>query len=149
MLILNGLSKAHASNQISELLRIVLSYFPNEFIKYFVASVVALAVDVGILYLFTDIFGIHYLLSATISFSLGIVSIYILSISWVFGKRRLRDNRIELLIFVFIGISGLGINVLGLYLFTVKAGFYYLFSKAFTTILVFIWNFSARKIILF
>jgi putative flippase GtrA len=149
MLIFKNQSTNNTTNQILEFFRAVISNIPNEFAKYIVASGAALAVDVGFLYLLTDIFGIHYLFSATISFSLGILCVYLLSISWVFDKRRLSDNRIELLVFAFIGIVGLGINALGLYLLTGMAGFFYLYSKAFTIILVFSWNFGARKIALF
>ncbi len=127
----------------------MLRFIPYEFVKYVIASGVALAIDIGLLYFLTEILGIHYLLSATISFSFGILSIYILSVAWVFDKRRLSDNRIELFVFATIGIIGLGINALGLYLLTSMAGLYYMYSKAFTTILVFSWNFSARKLALF
>lgn len=149
MLIFKNHNTGHTTHQIAELFRAVLSFIPYEFAKYVIASGIALAVDIGFLYILTDIIGIHYLFSATISFSLGIMSIYILSIAWVFDKRRLSDNRIELFVFAFIGIIGLGINTLGLYLLTGMAGFYYLYSKAFTTLLVFSWNFGARKITLF
>jgi putative flippase GtrA len=145
----NNISTDHTSTPLLGFLGRALSYFPNEFLKYFFASGFSLAIDVGFLYLLTEIFSIHYLFSATISFSLGILSIYILSISWVFDKRRLSDNRIELLVFALIGIIGLGINALGLYLLTSLAGLYYLYSKALTTLLVFSWNFGARKIALF
>jgi putative flippase GtrA len=137
------------TGKIEAILQPMLRFIPYEFVKYVIASGVALAIDIGLLYFLTEILGIHYLLSATISFSFGILSIYILSVAWVFDKRRLSDNRIELFVFATIGIIGLGINALGLYLLTSMAGLYYMYSKAFTTILVFSWNFSARKLALF
>ena len=142
-------STGYSINPISVLFRSVLIYLPDEFLKYSIASGIALAVDVGFLYLLTDIFGFHYLLSATLSFSLGILSIYLFSITWVFSKRRYSDKKIEIFLFVFIGIIGLVINALGLYLLTSMIGIYYLYSKALTTLLVFGWNFGARKIALF
>ncbi|MEW8692484.1 MAG: GtrA family protein [Candidatus Thiodiazotropha endolucinida] len=134
---------------ISELFRSLPIYLQNEFFKYLIASGVALVIDVGSLFLLTDIFGFHYLTSATLSFSLGILSIYLFSISWVFSKRRFSEKKIELFLFILIGIVGLLINAFGMYLFTSVIGIYYLYSKAFTTLVVFSWNFGARKLALF
>ncbi|MES9925591.1 MAG: GtrA family protein [Candidatus Thiodiazotropha endolucinida] len=134
---------------ISELVRALPLFLQNEFFKYLIASGVALVIDVGSLYVLTEFFGFHYLTSATLSFSLGLLSIYLLSITWVFSKRRFSEQRIELFIFVLIGVIGLLINAFGMYLFTSMIGVYYLYSKALTTLVVFSWNFGARKIALF
>ena len=145
----NTNSTGYNAKSISELFRLLLTHLPNELLKYTIASGIALVIDVGFLYLLTDIFGFHYLVSATISFSLGILSIYLLSISWVFDKRRFSEKRIELFLFVLIGVIGLVINAFCMYLFISLIGIYYLYSKALTALLVFSWNFGARKITLF
>ena len=44
---------------------------------------------------------------------------------------------------------GLGLNNLLLYLFTDKLNIHYMISKLLTTALVMVWNFGARKVILF
>jgi putative flippase GtrA len=62
----NVISTDHTSNSFLAFFGKALSYFPNEFIKYFFASGFAFAIDIGFLYLLTEIFSIHYLLSATI-----------------------------------------------------------------------------------
>jgi len=121
----------------------------REFIRYFVASLVALVVDAGSLALFTSVLGIPYLISGAMSFSLGIAVIYILSIKWVFEKRALDNPVAEFGLFFFIGIIGLGINELVLWALTGGFGIYYLFSKGASIIVVFTWNFLARKSLLF
>lgn len=124
-------------------------FINSELIRYFVASGIALLVDVGTLYLLTSFVGVHYLVSAAIGFTLGLVTIYMLSIRWVFSKRRLKKTHHELFIFTLIGIGGLGINELGLFLLTDLLQFHFMISKLFVTGLVFSWNFGIRKLVLF
>jgi putative flippase GtrA len=52
---------------------------------------------------------------------------------------------VEFIIYVIIGILGLGLDTLFIWLFTDKLKLYYMISKIISTGLVFIWNFLARK----
>lgn len=122
---------------------------PSEFARYLAASAVALSVDVGVLAGLTELFGIDYLLAAGIGFTCGMLTIYLLSTRWVFARRRLQDRGIELGLFITIGIVGLLINQAGMWLLTEGLQFFYLLSKAGVTGLVFLWNFTARKWLLF
>ena len=120
-----------------------------QFIRYTVVGGLAFAVDFGSLFLLTDGFGIHYLASAAVAFILGLTVNYLLSVSWVFNLRALADKRKEFLIFAGIGLIGLGFNELFIWFFTEHVHFHYLISKACSTVLVFLWNFVARKYVLF
>ena len=55
----------------------------------------------------------------------------------------------EFLIFLIIGLIGLGLTLLFMWLFVDVAGIYPLISKLVTTAIVLLWNFGARKIILY
>lgn len=110
---------------------------------------IAYSVDFGSLVFLTEVFKIHYLISAAIAFILGFLTNYTLSISWVFSKRTLADKRIEFLIFSIIGLVGLGLNEVIIWFFTELIHFHYLISKIFSTVVVFFWNFFARKKMLF
>jgi putative flippase GtrA len=121
----------------------------HEFIRYFIASGVALLTDVGALYGLTSFLGVPYLMSGAIAFCIGVVIIYALSTTWVFDHRLLRDAKTEFVIFALIGIVGLGLNEVVLWILTGLFGLYYLFSKIASVILVFVWNFGARKRLLF
>ena len=109
----------------------------------------AFVVDYGVLVLLTEVFGMHYLLSATISFILGLITNYLLSISWVFNKRTMGNRWAEFVVFAVIGVIGLGLNALIMYLCTDKMGIHYMLSKIISTVIVFFWNFFARKFLLF
>lgn len=123
--------------------------FNSEFRRYLFASGLAFVVDFGTLFLLTHYAGLHYLKAAAISFSLGLVSIYLLSVTWVFKTRRLADPRSEFLVFSLVGIGGLGINELSMYLLTGILGVYYLAAKVMSVFVVFSWNYGARKSTLF
>lgn len=120
-----------------------------EFGRYFLSSAVGLAIDFGLLFALTEYAGLHYLASATVSFLAGLAAVYYLSIKWVFRSRQLSSPQVELLVFAFIGVVGLILNNLGLWLLTELAGLYYLGSKVVVTGGVFMWNFGARKALLF
>ncbi len=120
-----------------------------QFFRYGIVGGLAFLFDFGILIALTELLKIHYLTSAAISFIIGLCVNYFLSITWVFSKRALENAKHEFLIFSIIGVLGLGINQLGLYILTDFLAFHYTLSKIFTAILVFMWNFITRKLILF
>jgi putative flippase GtrA len=124
----------------------------NTFIQLFrsvLSGAIAFAVDFSALYILTEFFGIYYLVSAIFAFILGVTTIYILSITFVFSKRSVENRWFEFAIFVFIGIVGLASNQFFLWYFTERVHLYYLYSKVVATAIVFLWNFFSRKIILF
>ncbi|MGB2763457.1 MAG: GtrA family protein [Candidatus Aminicenantaceae bacterium] len=117
--------------------------------KYGFVGGIAFCVDFGSLFFLTEVIKIHYLISAAIAFILGLLTNYTLSILWVFPKRAIADKRIEFLLFLIIGLVGLGLNEVIIWFFTEFIHFYYLISKLFSTVVVFFWNFFARKKLLF
>lgn len=121
----------------------------HEFIRYVVASAIALAVDAGLLWLLTDFGQISYLLSGAVAFTAGLTIVYLFSIYWVFETRAVRSRGAEFLVFAIIGLIGLGLNEVILYILTSMFGLFYLFSKAASVVVVFSWNFATRKWILF
>ncbi len=118
--------------------------------RYLVSGAVAFLVDAGLLAALTELFGREHLLIWTaIAFMCGLCITYLFSILWVFDKRSVSNRGAEFGIFLAIGLSGLGLTELFMWLFADKAGLHYLISKIITTVLVFIWNFTAKKSILF
>jgi len=117
--------------------------------RYTFVGGVAFIVDFSLLFIFTDFFGIYYLISAALAFLLGLTTNYILSIIWVFNKRTLKNRWLEFGIFSLIGIIGLGFNEFIIWFFTEHVYFHYLQSKIVSTVFVYLWNFFARKFILF
>ena len=120
-----------------------------QLVRYFISGGVAFVVDFSLLYLLTEICSVHYILSSVISFTVGLIITYVFSITWIFDKRSIKNRRTEFLIFAVIGGIGLLFTSFFMWLFTDIFNFHYLISKIFTTIIVFCWNFAAKRFILF
>jgi len=120
-----------------------------QFFRYFFVGGFAFLVDFGLLYILTDKLKIFYLLSATIAFICGIIVNFILSKLWIFQKKAAVNKYLEFGIFAAVGVIGLGLNDLIMWFLTSKLSLYYLISKLAATALVYVWNFGARKYILY
>jgi len=124
----------------------------NTFIQLFRYAIVgwlAFIFDIGILYILTEYFDVYYLFSAVIAFAIALSIDYYITIIWVFNKRTIDSRYIELLIFATIGLTGLLLNVFIIWFFTEITNIYYIFSKIISSFMIYLWNFFARKIILY
>ena len=120
------------------------------FCKYLVAGGMGFLLDFGTLYLLFNILGVHYLIAATIAFIVGLVFVYLSSNKWVFDERRMANRQVlEFTLFAIIGVVGLGLTVLFMWLLVDLGGLYPLIAKLITTGLVLCWNFGARKYLLY
>lgn len=115
--------------------------------RYFFVGGTAFIVDFGLLAALTEFGGMPYQLSACVGFIGGLIVNYLLSIIWVFGSdAHTRGRRMaEFLAFALIGVIGLGLNALIMWIFTEVVMLHYLISKIISTIVVFAWNFLARR----
>lgn len=120
-----------------------------QLIRYTFVGGMAFIVDFSLLYIFTEYFHLYYILSATLSFITGLLVSYVISILWVFRGFGSANRFQEFLFFALIGIIGLGINAGILWLITDYFGVYYMLSKLITAVIVYFWNFFARKYFLF
>ncbi|MBR4775931.1 MAG: GtrA family protein [Bacteroidales bacterium] len=120
--------------------------------RYLISGGTAFVVDTGLLALLTKFFGSegcrHYIWVA-VAFCAGLLITYLFSILWVFDNRSLKSRAAEVGIFVVIGVIGLGLTELLLSPFQGKVGLEILPYKIMATVIVFIWNFAAKKLILF
>lgn len=121
----------------------------RHFLGYLLVGGTAFVADAATLTFLTEIVSLHYLLSATAGFLIGLGVNYLLCIAWVFKHRALEDRRHELVLFTLIGIAGLILNNLLLFALTDGAGLHYLISKVITAALVLVFNFLLRRQLLF
>jgi len=130
-------------------LRARLGSISGEFWRYLMASVLALGLDFGLLYLLTEQAGLHYLTSSAISYSTGAVLHYIVSVSFVFRERRVTDPRLEFVGFFAIGLLGLAANQLVLKAAVDGLALSYLIGKVAAVGVSFTLTFVTRKAVLF
>ena len=126
-----------------------------QFMKFGVVGVIAFCIDYGLLALLTEVFGVNYLVSATISFTASVIFNYIASMRYVFRHKEDMSRQREFVIFVVLSVIGLIINNVLMW-----AGVEilqwpdwigehaYLIVKIFATAVVMVWNFVTRKIFL-
>ncbi len=119
-----------------------------QLIRYTIVGGLAFAIDFGLLFILTEYIGLFYVLSATLSFIAGLLVNYFISTSWIF-KSVIKNKQIEFTLFALIGVIGLGLNDLLIWIFTEKFHLHYMFSKLVTAVLVYLWNFFGRKYFLF
>lgn len=99
--------------------------------------------DLGTLVALKEFVGLHYLAGAVIGSVVGVGVNYLLSVFWVFEVRTMSNRLVELTIFIFLGIVGLGLNELALFVCLLWN------IKFFATAVTFTWDFSSRQWLLF
>jgi len=114
-----------------------------QFFRYIFVGGVATIIDMGSLYVFTSMAGIHYLISAAIAFVFGVMANYLMSIVWVF--KTTGNFKREITLFVIIGLGGLILNEIIIWLLVEKVSLYYMIAKAIAVVIVLVWNFGMRK----
>ena len=118
--------------------------------RYFIASLAALAADVATLSACLRAFHLSLAWSATTGFTIGALLAYFLSIRWVFRQRALADSPVlELLTFVGIGVAGLGVTQLVLWIGVTALGLIPELAKLAAACATFAFNYIARKSLLF
>ena len=122
----------------------------SEFYRYFFVSAIALAADFFTFSLGIRVFNIPWPFAATCGFIFGVLVAYFLSVQFVFASRKLRKAPLkELLIFSAVGLAGLSLTQLTLWIGIELLQFNPEFSKICAAGFTFFFNFMARKLMLF
>jgi len=118
-----------------------------QFVRYIFVGGIAAVVNIGLLFVLTSIFDIYYIISNVVAFIAGLTVNYFLTKKLVFTSKTRINSKLEYCIYGIIGIAGLIIDTTILWFLTSKIGIFYLLSKVISTLIVFAWNFSARKLL--
>lgn len=121
----------------------------DEGFRYLVASAVALAIDFGLYVGLIRFAGVNYLIAAPLGFAFGLTTVYLLSVRWVFGYRRLAGRRAEFALFAVIGLAGMALNQGIIYAVVQIMPGSYEIAKLISAGMVFCFNFISRKLLLF
>lgn len=109
---------------------------------------IAFVIDYGLLALLTEVFGVNYLASATVSFTVSVTFNYLASMRYVFRHKEGMSRRREFVVFVVLSVVGLGINNACMWAGVELLGIHYLVVKIGATFIVMVWNFVTRKVFL-
>ena len=144
----------------------------NTFIQFFRSLFVggiATIVDMAVLIFLREVFRIPESIAAVFGFIAGLAVNYIISTYWVFAKAKVKNRTMDFIAFGIIGVIGLGLTQLIIAPFAEhnifqSAGFlvknavfsplipidkYYIIGKCLAIVLVYMWNFFARKFLLY
>lgn len=113
--------------------------------KFGVVGVIAFLIDYLTMIALTELAGIPYLVSTTISFIVSVIFNYIASMRYVFAHKEGMSRRKEFVIFVILSAIGLVINDITMYVGVETFGIDYRITKIGATVIVAIWNFFSRK----
>lgn len=130
----------------------------EQIVKFGLVGVIATLIDMGLLMFLKEAFGMDENVAAAISFSVSVIFNYIFSMKFVFERRDDMSRQREFIIFMILSIIGLGINVGIMYGMDGRMEFLrgipflyrweYMIRKVVATVVVLIWNFVSRKILL-
>lgn len=134
---------------IDNILKNEANNFIVQFFRYFISGGTAFLVDYSILIFLKELFNVHYLIAATISFIIALFVNYAICKIWVFSIYKKNNKIFEILIFFLTSLFGLVINDVTLWFFKELINFDYRIAKLFATAIAFIWNFLSKKVILF
>lgn len=112
--------------------------------RYFFVAAVGLIVDFSFVVFCKEVLDIYYLVAVAIGFICGLFVTYILSNRFVFGMPKGSQLK-SFVLFGVIGLVGLLILSVLVWLMADKMGVNYLIAKCLATIIVFLWNFIARR----
>lgn len=129
--------------------KLISPFWDVRFVRYVLAGGVSFVLDYAILVGMTEVLGCHYLISASVGFTVGALLCYVLSIAWVFDVRRHDNRSTEASLFFLIGLLGLGLNDLLLWVMADGLGWPYQISKLLVAGIVLAFNYSARLFFVF
>jgi putative flippase GtrA len=117
-------------------------------IKYMFSTGITFVIEFFLLWLFTDVFNIYYLLSATLAFVITVSIGYILN-RWFVFKGSTRRHLHAYINFFFISLGGLLIVIGGLFVLVGVFNVHYLLARILIIILTFLWTYSMNHFVNF
>ena len=116
----------------------------QEFVRFCFVGGLSLLVDMGILFGLTEFFGVNYLYSAGISFTVSVIFNYWLCVVYVFKGARKQTPK-QATIFIGSSIIGLGLNQLCMWFFVEIILLHYMIAKLGATVIVTLWNYVMKR----
>lgn len=118
----------------------------KQIVNFLFVGGTAFIIDYVLLFAFTELLNINYLISSTISFLISLIYNYILSMILVFRVDKDSNKVKNFLIFVILSIIGLILNTIIMYIGVDIIKIHYLIVKLFATAIVMIYNFISKKL---
>ena len=115
-----------------------------EIARFILVGGACFVLDYGLLYILTEYGGLHYLLSAGVSFTISVFVNYWLCLVCVFRGANTQMHRAKMLFFGS-SIAGLGLNQLLMWMLVDLFGIYYMIAKLIAAGIVMVWNYVLKR----
>ncbi len=99
------------------------------YIKYIISGGTAALTNLTVLYVFTDLLGVWYLISAVIAFFVSLGVSFSLQKLWTFQDNSWQGVQRQFSFYFLVILGDLIFNEVALYLLVEKAGLYYIFAQ--------------------
>ncbi len=115
-----------------------------EIVRFCFVGGLSLLVDCAVLFGLTEFFGVHYLYSAGISFTVSVIFNYWLCVTYVFKGAKKQTPK-QAAIFIGSSVVGLGLNQVCMWFFVEIIFLHYMAAKLGATAIVTLWNYFAKR----
>lgn len=128
----------------------VIDFMPmQQVIRYTISGTTSTVADIFITWFLKEHVGLIPRVAALGGFFVSIVISYTFATLWIFNEHRFSSRIHELLPYLFITLVGAGLTWCIMYLGVNLLNIYYLAVKIFAVGVVAVWNFAAKKILIF
>lgn len=117
----------------------------REFLKFAIVGLVGTFINIAVLYVLTEYFGVYYIFSAVVSFVISMTHNFLLNKIWTFKEPLKSEFRKKYVQFSLVSIMALMINLFFLYIFTEIIGVYYILSQLIAIGIALIINFLGNR----
>ncbi len=104
--------------------------------RYVISGGMATITNVLFLYIFTDLIGFWYVLSAVIAYLISFIVSFTMQKYWTFRDSSNDRMNSQILFYVILNIVNLGLNTLGIFLFVHFGHIYYLLAQIIVSVLI-------------
>jgi putative flippase GtrA len=104
-------------------------HLSKQIFKYIISGCTVAVVELILLYLFTQFFGIWYIYSAVLAFLFAFFISFSLQKFWTFRDKGITDVHKQASIYLFVSVANLCVNVVALYLLVQVVGLWYMFAQ--------------------
>lgn len=118
-----------------------------ELFRFAFSGGVCFLVEFIALTILVELFRLPVLVATAIAFILSVIVNYIMCIKWVFTGAEDGGAGVKASFFL-TSVMGFGLNELFMWLFNILLGIHYMIAKVVSTLLVMIWNYFTKRLVL-
>ncbi len=118
-------------------------------IRFIISGGTAASINLGLIYLFTDILGFWYLFSSASAFIFAFIVSFCLQKYWTFENKNKDILYKQLAIYLLLALFNLNVNTALMYILVDFFKIWYMLAQFFVTGLIALWNFTAYKFFIF